>query len=133
MAQPVSAVSAAASLSTTLPPEPVTAKVAGQNEPVSSANAPVGNQPVLPAAHAGNEPHLALPTAPAVDPKQQAEQLRAEPRHVVHREVEKAKAGRRDILGAEPGGTLVEGIEDDRLFAMLRRFDLVSKDTCDGS
>lgn len=121
--QPVSAVSAAASLSTTLPPEPVAPTVTA---PISSTNATLTQQPVVPANQAGNDPGAALPTAPAVNPDQQAAHLHKEPEHVIGREVEKAKADRRDVMGVKPQGRIVEGIEDDRLFAMLRRFDIVS-------
>lgn len=41
------------------------------------------------------------------------------------REVEKVKAGRRELMGHAPQGTVVMGLEDDRLWAMLRRFDRV--------
>lgn len=42
-------------------------------------------------------------------------------------EVEKQKALRRDVLGHEPGGTVVQGIEDDHLWTMLRRLDKVRR------
>jgi hypothetical protein len=38
-------------------------------------------------------------------------------------EVEKAKAAKRDLIGAPPKGTVVSGIEDDQLWAMMRKFD----------
>ena len=68
----------------------------------------------------------ALPTNPNTHPEQQKEAIKNEHREVVKREVEKTKAAERDLKGEQPLGTVVRGIEDDRLYAMLRRFDTVS-------
>lgn len=45
---------------------------------------------------------------------------------IAARQVEKVRAAEREIKGRPVGGTIVKGIEDDRLYAMLRRFDVVS-------
>lgn len=68
----------------------------------------------------------ALPTNAATHPDEQKEALKNEHPHVVKREVEKVKAAEREVKGEKPEGTIVKGIEDDRLYAMLRRFDVVS-------
>lgn len=68
----------------------------------------------------------ALPTNPNTHPAEQKEAIKNEHPHVVKREVEKTKAAQREIKGEKPLGTVVRGIEDDRLYAMLRRFDTVS-------
>jgi len=71
----------------------------------------------------------ALPTNPATEPGEQKEALKDEPRTVIKREVEKTKAAEREIKGEKPKGTIIHGLEDDRLYAMLRRFDTVSLPT----
>ena len=68
----------------------------------------------------------ALPTNPATNPRQQQEALKHESPKVVARQVEKTKAAEREVKGEKPKGTIVHGLEDDRLYAMLRRFDTVS-------
>ncbi|KAK4686220.1 hypothetical protein P7C73_g3921, partial [Tremellales sp. Uapishka_1] len=65
----------------------------------------------------------ALPTNPTTHPSELKQALKEEDPAVVKREVEKTKAEERDLKGEKPLGTLVSGLEDDRLFAMLRRFD----------
>lgn len=42
---------------------------------------------------------------------------------------EKVAAAERDVVGVEPVGTIVEGIEDDTLWVMLRSFNNVSHTT----
>lgn len=84
---------------------------------------------VVPATQAHAAPAHALPTAPSVHPEAQAAQLEKTAREdpgLVAGEVEKAKAGRREVEGKEPKGTVVQGLEDDRLWALLRKFDEVS-------
>ncbi|WVW83609.1 hypothetical protein I302_105630 [Kwoniella bestiolae CBS 10118] len=66
----------------------------------------------------------ALPTNAATHPEEQKEAIQNEHPAVVHREVEKTKAEARELKGEKPKGTVVAGIEDDRLYAMLRRFDV---------
>ena len=68
----------------------------------------------------------ALPTNPATHPQEQKEAIENEHPAVVAREVEKTKAAEREIKGEKPKGTVVAGLEDDRLWQMLRRFDVVS-------
>lgn len=65
----------------------------------------------------------ALPTNPSTHPGEQAQAVRDEHPAVVTREVEKTKAEEREIKGEKPEGTVVAGLEDDRLWTMLRRFD----------
>lgn len=71
----------------------------------------------------------ALPTNANTHPEDQKEAIKNEHPEVVHREVEKTKAAEREIKGEKPLGTVVRGVEDDRLYAMLRRFDQVSHHT----
>ncbi|KAL7421556.1 hypothetical protein Q5752_003325 [Cryptotrichosporon argae] len=66
----------------------------------------------------------ALPTNPTTHPAEQAEAVKDEHPAVVGREIEKTKAAERELKGEPPKGTVVHGIEDDRLWAMLRRFDV---------
>lgn len=67
----------------------------------------------------------ALPTNPNTNPQEQKEAMKTEHPAVVKREVEKTKAAEREIKGEKPLGTVVRGVEDDRLYAMLRMFDTV--------
>jgi hypothetical protein len=69
-----------------------------------------------------------LPTNPNTHPKEQQEAIKDEHPAVVDREKEKTKAAEREIKGERPEGTVVKGIEDDRLYSMLRRFDEVRMD-----
>lgn len=41
-------------------------------------------------------------------------------------DMEKKAADLRDVLGQEPEGNIVDGIEDDVLWTLMRRFDTVS-------
>lgn len=68
----------------------------------------------------------ALPTNATTHPAEQREAIKKEHPAVIGREVEKTKAAEREVKGEPAGGTVVKGIEDDRLYAMLRRFDQVS-------
>ncbi|WVQ82424.1 hypothetical protein IAT38_004552 [Cryptococcus sp. DSM 104549] len=65
----------------------------------------------------------ALPTNPATHPEEQKQAIKNEHPEKVRREVEKTKAAERDLKGEKPLGTVIAGVEDDRLWAMLRRFD----------
>lgn len=67
----------------------------------------------------------ALPTNAETHPAEQRAAVKDEHPHVVGREVEKTKAEERDLKGERPEGTVIRGLEDDRLWAMLRRFDVV--------
>jgi hypothetical protein len=67
----------------------------------------------------------ALPTNPATHPAEQKRAAEKEHPKVIKREVEKTKAAEREIKGESPLGTVVTGLEDDRLWTMLRRFDVV--------
>jgi hypothetical protein len=70
----------------------------------------------------------ALPTNPATHPEEQKRAVQKEDPAVVSREVEKTKAEARELKGEKPKGTVVAGLEDDRLWAMMRRFDTVRWD-----
>ncbi|KAJ9095207.1 hypothetical protein QFC19_007662 [Naganishia cerealis] len=90
-------------------------------------SSPTNQTPVVPATSAEEAPEHALPTAPTVHPEAQARELdnvgQRDP-GLVAAQVEKSKGDKRDVLGKEPKGTVVQGIEDDRLWALLRRFDV---------
>ncbi|KAJ9121504.1 hypothetical protein QFC22_002121 [Naganishia vaughanmartiniae] len=82
---------------------------------------------VVPATAAESAPDHALPTAPTVHPEAQAAELDAVGERdpgLVAAQVEKSKGDRRELKGLEPKGTVVQGIEDDKLWALLRRFDV---------
>ena len=66
----------------------------------------------------------ALPTNPSTNPDEQKRAVKKEHPAVIAREVEKTKAAERDLKGEKPKGSVVSGLEDDRLWAMLRRFDV---------
>lgn len=95
-----------------------TADNSGGTRPVTSTI-----NPNVPSSLSGP---TALPTNPATHPAEQREAMKHEHPTVIAREVEKTKGAEREIKGEPVGGTVVKGIEDDRLFAMLRRFDEVS-------
>lgn len=84
---------------------------------------------VVPATQAHAAPEHALPTAPNVHPEAQERELEEVGRRdpgLVAAQVEKSRGDRRALKGKEEGGTVVQGIEDDKLWALLRRFDSVS-------
>ena len=97
---------------------PSTSNTAEANEPATSTIDP--NVPSDASAP------TALPTNPATSPAQQAKAAKEEHPEVVKREVQKTKAAERELKGEKPQGTVVAGIEDDRLWTMIRRFDAVS-------
>ncbi|KGB74623.2 hypothetical protein CNBG_0461 [Cryptococcus deuterogattii R265] len=100
--------------STTIPTAPLDNPVAQTQAPTASIDP---NKPSVESAP------TALPTNPATHPEEQKEAVEEEHPQVIKREVEKTKAEERDLKGEKPQGTVVAGIEDDRLWAMLRRFD----------
>jgi len=67
----------------------------------------------------------ALPTNPAASPEEQRQAVKDEHPATVAREVEKTKGEERELKGEAPEGTVITGLEDDRLYTMLRRFDTV--------
>lgn len=75
-------------------------------------------------AHLDDEAHV-LPIGSDVHPAAQARHLEEAPTKVVATEVEKVKAADRALRGEVQKGTVVYGLEDDRLWAMLRRFNIV--------
>lgn len=93
----------------------------------STVNVPntAASEAVVPATKAHLAPDHALPTAPGVHPAKQQEAI--DDGHAssetIAREVEKAKADKREMQGKLPKGTIVEGMEDDKLFMLLRKFD----------
>ncbi len=94
----------------------------------ATASNGIDHKPVVPLTHPASDSKdtQVLPTAPAVHPEAQADALKDEDPEVVGREVEKTKGDRRELEGKEPGGTIIQGLEDDKLWTLLRRFDLVS-------
>ena len=95
---------------------------------------PATSKPILPSAqgHIAEHPSTAtdtdhvLPLGSDVHPVSQAAALEDAPDHLVNAQIEKQKADKRELEGKEPQGTIVPGFEDDRLWAMIRRFDVVS-------
>ena len=69
----------------------------------------------------------ALPTDPSTHPEELKQAVEEEHPAVVSREYEKTRAEERELKGERPEGTVVAGLEDDRLYAMLRRFDTVGR------
>ncbi|KAK4701207.1 hypothetical protein P7C70_g5032, partial [Phenoliferia sp. Uapishka_3] len=88
----------------------------------SSASAPT---PIVGAKHAllDNEAHV-LPLGSEQNPEKQAQKLAEAPREQVAALVEKTKGDEREEKGEDAEGTVVEGIEDDKLWAMMRRFNV---------
>lgn len=104
--------------------------------PTSVESLPQENQKVD-QVHAVNQPvesqidpvdeakeHHVLPLGSQVDPVDQAKALNEAPSHVVAKEAEKVKANKREERGERPKGTIINGIEDDQLWTMLRRFNM---------
>ncbi|GAA5962521.1 hypothetical protein JCM3765_003716 [Sporobolomyces pararoseus] len=93
---------------------------------------PATSKPVLPSAQAHIAEHPAtetdtdhvLPLGSDIHPVHQAAALSDAPDHLVNAQVEKQKADKRELHGEEPKGTIVPGMEDDKLWAMIRRFDV---------
>jgi len=97
--------------------------VSHPSEPTAAKQAPTASiDPDIPSSESAP---TAIPTNPNTDPKEQKEAMKNEHPAVIKREMEKTKAAEREIKGEEPLGTVVRGIEDDRLYAMLRMFDTV--------
>lgn len=106
----------------------------------ASASAPVATEPYQPVhpkaqpATAQMDPEVpssesaptALPTNPSTHPEEQKQAIKDEHPATVAREVEKTKGEERELKGEAPEGTIVAGLEDDRIYTMLRRFDTVS-------
>jgi hypothetical protein len=114
---------------TATPAYAVTESGAQAGAPDTTASNGIDHKPVVSLTHPASDSkdtHV-LPTAPAVHPEAQADALAEEDPHVVAKEVEKMKADRREVEGKEPGGTIIQGLEDDKLWTLLRRFDLVSR------
>ncbi|KAI5453283.1 hypothetical protein NCC49_006306 [Naganishia albida] len=121
-------------------PTAVITRADGQGEPTNQGgvpehaikhtvhvpNAPGAEASVVPATQAGSAPDHALPTAPNVHPEVQEREIEEVGKRdpgLVAAQVEKTRADRRQLKGKEEGGTVVQGIEDDKLWALLRRFD----------
>lgn len=97
-------------------------------QPVTAAAAqPAVTSTIDPDKPSSESAPTALPTNPATHPKEQQDEIKHEHPAVVAREVEKTKAAERDLKGEKPKGTVVAGLEDDRLWQMLRRFDVVRR------
>lgn len=92
-------------------------------DPTAPKTAPTASiDPNIPSSESAP---TALPTNANTHPEEQKEAIKHEDPVVVKREVEKTKAAEREVKGEEPLGTIVRGVEDDRLNAMLRMFDTV--------
>ncbi|BGP38891.1 hypothetical protein JCM10449v2_002829 [Rhodotorula kratochvilovae] len=93
---------------------------------------PATSKPIVPSAESHLAEHPAtstdtdhvLPLGADVHPVHQAAALDDAPDHLVNAQVEKHKADKRALYGQEPQGTIVPGLEDDKLWAMIRRFDV---------
>lgn len=103
-----------------LPATPAAAPASAVPEPKDDAAAPA----VAPAA--AHEPATTLPVGHGVHPVRQAEALDSAPDHLVDANVQKQKGAERELQGKPEQGTIVPGIEDDKLWYMRRRFDTVS-------
>jgi hypothetical protein len=94
------------------------------SDPTAIKQAPTASiDPNIPSSESAP---TALPTNPNTNPAEQKEAMKNEHPAVIKREVEKTKAAEREVKGEKPLGTVVRGVEDDRLYAMLRMFDTVS-------
>ena len=108
----------------TSPGAPSSAPVASEySQPHPANNAPV-TATIDPDVPSSESAPTALPTNPSTSPQEQKRAVQSEKPEVIAREVEKTKAEAREIKGEKPQGTVVAGLEDDRLWAMLRRFDV---------
>lgn len=67
---------------------------------------------------------VASPPAPSTSPPKHG----SEEVDPLAADMEKKAADMRDLLGEEPEGNVVPGIEDDVLWTLMRRFDTVSPD-----
>ncbi|GAA5927527.1 uncharacterized protein JCM15063_005925 [Sporobolomyces koalae] len=93
---------------------------------------PATSKPIVPAAqgHVAQHPNSetdtdhVLPLGSDIHPVHQAAAISDAPDHLVNAQVEKHKADKRELEGLEPKGTIVPGLEDDKLWAMIRRFDV---------
>ncbi|OCF31032.1 hypothetical protein I316_07303 [Kwoniella heveanensis BCC8398] len=117
---------------TAVPSAPSTATSAsdpskGTTQPADHPSHPQAQAPTAsidPNKPSSESAPTALPTNPATHPEEQKRALQDEHPAVIGREVEKTKAEARELKGEPPKGTVVHGLEDDRLWAMLRRFDV---------
>ena len=73
----------------------------------------------------GGDAHI-LPVGQDVHPAEQAAAVDAAPAHLVNAQVKKLQGAERELKGEPEQGHLVPGMEDDKLFAMMRRFNQVS-------
>ncbi|CAD6577000.1 MAG: hypothetical protein TREMPRED_001836 [Tremellales sp. Tagirdzhanova-0007] len=115
--EPVSQIETASSdVVERIAPEPT----ANHSSDVNSQPATATIDPNVPSS--GSKP-TALPTDPSTHPEEMRQGIEEEHPAVVSREFEKTRAEERELKGERPEGTVVAGLEDDRLYAMLRRFD----------
>jgi len=105
-----------------VPIQPAHVPTAPVEQPAPPAATPVSTtmDPTVPSSESAP---TALPTNPATHPADQQKAINNAHPETIHREVEKTKAAEREIKGEKALGTIVRGVEDDRLYAMLRRFD----------
>ncbi|GAA5950814.1 hypothetical protein JCM21900_002026 [Sporobolomyces salmonicolor] len=115
------------------PPTAATSSTPSET-PVAQADTtpPATSKPIVPSAESHLAEHPAtstdtdhvLPLGSDVHPVHQAAALDEAPDHLVNAQIEKHKADMRQVKGEEPEGTIVPGLEDDKLWAMIRRFDV---------
>lgn len=98
------------------PATPVEPLVARRSEPT----------PVVAAKHAhlDDQAHV-LPLGADAHPEAQEKRLAEAPDHKVDAQIEKVKGDEREEQGEDAEGTIVDGLEDDKLWALIRRFNVV--------
>lgn len=107
---------------------------AGTVDPALHIHAPVADKPVVAAAHApaveaNNADAHVLPVGHNVHPAEQAAAVHDAPPELVDAQVKKVQAAEREHRGLPEKGHLVPGIADDKLFALMRRFNAVSNNS----
>lgn len=68
-----------------------------------------------------------LPLGSSIHPIEQAKEVQNAPHHVVEKEVKKKRDAEQRLMGEEVDGNIVDGLEDDQVWTMLRRFNYVSR------
>lgn len=109
-----------------LPPQPQAAP-----HPSNARDSALADKPAVAATETsalkavGGDAHV-LPVGQDVHPAEQAAAVDKAPAQLVHAQVKKLQGAERELKGEPEQGHLVPGIEDDKLFAMMRRFNQVS-------
>lgn len=68
-----------------------------------------------------------LPLGSSIHPVEQAKEVQKAPHHIIEKEVKKKRDAEQKLMGEEVDGNIVDGLEDDNVWTMLRRFNYVSK------